>query len=252
MCLALVAFAAHPRYALVVAANRDEFHARPTAPAYWWPEGWLAGRDLSAGGTWCGVDRRGRFALVTNVREPARHDPAAPSRGALVTGVLADRAPPAAALDAAVAAGAACNGFNLLAGDRGQLHYGSNRAAPCHALAAGLYGLSNATLDTRWPKVTRAKAALARWCADGDDDPGPLFAALADTAVAADADLPATGVALDWERRLSAPFIVGADYGTRASTVVLFRRDGDVRFVERRFGAEGRADGEEDLRFVAG
>ncbi len=254
MCLAVFALAAHPRFALVIAANRDEFHARPTAPAAWWDEGWVAGRDLAAGGTWLGVTRAGRWALLTNVREPSRHDPAAPSRGRIVTDFLADRAPAAAALAAAVA-GARHNGFNLVGGEAGTAHWGSNRAALSHPLRAGTHGLSNHLLDTPWPKVERTKAALADWCArggDGDDDASPfapLFALLADTRPAPDADLPATGVPLDRERMLSAPFIVSPTYGTRASTVVAIGHDGTVDFIERSFDAAGRATGDAVHRF---
>ena len=167
MCLALIAFAAHPRYRLVVAANRDEFHARPAAAATWWDEGILAGRDLKEGGTWLGVDRRGRFALLTNVRDPSRHDPGAPSRGALVPRLLASSAPPSISLPALVRGAARYNGFNLIAGDSTGLHWGSNRAAAPAALEPGIYGVSNHLLDTPWPKVERTKAAFRRWCAAG-------------------------------------------------------------------------------------
>ncbi len=249
MCLALLAFDAHPLYAIVIAANRDEFHARPTAPAHWWDEGWLAGRDLAAGGTWLGVTRRGRWALLTNVRDPARNDPAAPSRGALVPQLLADANDPAAALAAVVGAASAHNGFNLMGGDCRSAHFGSNRGPGLPTLPPGIYGVSNATLDTAWPKVERTKSAIARWCASGTDDASPLFAILADTREAPDGELPHTGVPLDWERRLSAPFIVGERYGTRGSTIVALGRDGRARFIERTFDAAGRAVGDADFRF---
>src|SRR5512138_1392333 len=127
MCLAVIALGVHPRHAVVVAANRDEFHARPTARAGWWQEGWLAGRDLQAGGTWLGVTRSGRIALLTNVRDPARHNPNAPSRGTLVTRVLADPAGPAEALTAAIADASEHNGFNLVVADGARAHWGWNR-----------------------------------------------------------------------------------------------------------------------------
>jgi uncharacterized protein with NRDE domain len=152
MCLALLAFDAHARYPVVIAANRDEFHDRAAAPAGWWQEGWLAGRDCVAGGTWLGITRGGRWALVTNVREPGRHDPAAPSRGTLVPNVLAHPASIADGLARVVGTAAGYNGFNLAAGNTREAHWGSNRAAGPRALAAGVYGLSNATLDTPWPK----------------------------------------------------------------------------------------------------
>ena len=251
MCLALIAFAAHPRYRVVIAANRDEFHARPAAPAAWWGAGILAGRDLKAGGTWLGVDRRGRFALLTNVREPSRHDPGAPSRGALVPRLLGEDAAPSTTLPALVAAGHRHNGFNLVAGDASELHWGSNRAASTATLAAGIYGVSNHLLDTPWPKVKRTRTAFARWCGEAEpmDDLTPLFELLRDTERAPDEALPATGVPLEWERTLSSPFIISPTYGTRCSTVVTIDHDGEVRLVERNFDSAGNAAGESDYRF---
>ncbi len=181
MCLALLAQDAHPRFAVVIAANRDEHHARPAAPAAWWAEGILAGRDLEAGGTWLGVTRTGRWALITNIREPDRRDPGAPSRGALVTRVLADAASPAENVAAIVADAAAYNGFNLIAGDltsrlpglesRGRRAQRWNRA----------YTASPTRSSMRpGPRSSRTKAALAAWCARDADDLESLFAVLAD------------------------------------------------------------------------
>jgi len=249
MCLALFALDAHPRYALVVAANRDEYHARPAAPAAWWDDGWLAGRDLKAGGTWFGVTRAARWAFVTNVREPSRYDPDAPSRGSLVPAVLADAQPPAASLERIVAGATAQNGFNLVAGVGAQAAWGSNRDVMTEVLPAGIHGVSNAALDTPWPKVTRTKTLVAAWCAAAESDIGPLFAMLADTRVAPDSELPSTGVTLERERLLSAPFIVSAGYGTRCSTVLTVSRDGTVRFVERSFDSSGSALGDVEHRF---
>ena len=228
MCLALIAFDAHPRYTVVVAANRDEYHARPAAPAAWWDEGFLAGRDLKAGGTWLGVDTRGRFALLTNVREPSRHDPAAPSRGVLVPNVLTADASPSVSLPAQVRAGAAHNGFNLLAGDSGELLWGSNRAAVArwrsapgdlrrfessarHAVAqGGAHEAGVSALVRRRCGHRRSRPPSSRSCATRERAP--------------DDALPATGVTLERERMLSSPFIVGADYGTRCSTVLTIDR----------------------------
>ncbi len=249
MCLAVIALGAHPRYPLVVAANRDEFHDRPTAAATWWDEGWFAGRDLQAGGTWLGITRTGRIALLTNVRDPTRHDPQAPSRGNLVTRVLADAAPAAEALAAAIADGSEHNGFNLVVGNSREAHWGSNRAGTPQALAPGLHGLSNASLDTPWPKVVRSKEAVAAWCASGRDDPQALFDALADRTFAPDATLPSTGVTLEWERLLSAPFIVSERYGTRSSTVIVVAANGRAQFIERAFDAAGDPAGEAVERF---
>ncbi len=252
MCLALIALDAHPRFAVIIAANRDEYHARPAAPAAWWDEGWLAGRDLEAGGTWLGVTRTGRWALLTNIREPGRKNPAAPSRGALVTRALADERPPGTSIAAVVADAAAYNGFNLLAGDTESAHWGSNRTAATVWLAPGVHGVSNAALDAPWPKVVRTKAALGAWCAKSGDCLESLFALLGDTVRAPDSELPTTGVPLEWERLLSSPFIVGDGfgYGTRSSTVLALGHDGDAVFIERTFDPAGRRIGEVEFRFA--
>ena len=252
MCLVVVALGAHPHYSLVVAANRDEHHARAALPAHWGDRppyaGVLAGRDLEAGGTWMGVRGDGRWALVTNVREGRGGNITAPSRGELVPNVL--NAPPALALTALERRAAAYNGFNLLAGDAGSATWMSNRADGEISLSHGLHGLSNARLDTPWPKLTHTRDAVDAWAARGDEDLAPLFAALADRTRARDADLPATGVPLEWERLLSAPFIVSDGYGTRCSTVLAIGRDGRARFVERSFDARGDATGEVAFDFA--
>jgi uncharacterized protein with NRDE domain len=254
MCLAIVALNAHPRYALVVAANRDEFHARPASPAQWWTDDrqttLLAGRDLEAGGTWLGVTRSGRWAFVTNVREGGRHDPAAPSRGALVPRVLRDTSDPQTALASAIADAAHYNGFNLMAGDGASACWASNRGEQGCLIASGVHGLSNARLDTPWPKLARTQAGVAGWAQQGRDDIELLFALLADRARARDDELPETGVSLEWERVLSAPFITGERYGTRCSTVLLISREGEARFVEQSFDARGEPAGRVDTTFT--
>lgn len=248
MCLAVLALDTHPRYAVVLAANRDEFYARAAAPAAWGREddgfaAILAGRDLVAGGTWLGVHRDGRFAFVTNVRQGTGRDPAARSRGELVPRVLHDPRPLADTYADVAHDGHAYNGFNLLAGDATGALWTSNRVAGVHAVAPGVHGLSNAALDTPWPKLVRTKAVLAEWVTRDADDVEELFAALADRIGAADRDLPATGVTLEWERSLAAPFIVRDGYGTRCSTVLVIDREGKARFEERSFGPGGVALG---------
>ena len=254
MCLAVVALDAHPRYALVLAANRDEYHARPAQAAHWWTHDEaspiLAGRDLAQGGTWLGLAPDGRFAFVTNVREPGRLDPNAPSRGALVPALLRDRRDLTDALAATVAHAQRYNGFNLVAGDQSSAAFGSNRASGIVRLARGIHGVSNAGLDTPWPKLLLAKAGLAAWVASGATDPAPLWRVLADTRAAADDELPHTGIARERERLLSSPFIVSDDYGTRCSTLVLLGRDGQAALVERSFDRHGRATGEVAFGFA--
>ncbi|HVS55543.1 MAG TPA: NRDE family protein [Casimicrobiaceae bacterium] len=260
MCLAIVALDAHPRYRVVIAANRDEFHARPAAPAHWWTSGMLAGEDLIGGGAWFGVTRSGRWALVTNYREGIPRDPAAPSRGKLVTGALLDPSPPLLCAAAIARDGARYHGFSLLVGetigqegsdprpslpgDRSMAAYVSNRASGAIALPAGIHGLSNHLLETPWPKLVRSKARLAD-ALDGQAlDTAAAFVLLADREPADDATLPATGVPRERERMLSSAFIVSPDYGTRCSTVFTLARDGSANFVERSFDAAGNMTGE--------
>ncbi len=244
MCLIAIAWRAHPRFPLVVAANRDEWRERPAEAAHWWPDHpeILAGRDLKAGGTWMGVTKGGRFAAVTNFRDPSDKRSTALSRGALVTGFLLDRRAPVEFLADLASRAALFNGFNLVVGDGTTLlGLGSRDPAPFE-IAPGVHGLSNHRLDEPWPKVIRAKAAMAS--ALGDEDPAPrLFEMLADTRGCEDSALPDTGVGIEWERRLAAPLIVGDDYGTRASTLLTMASDGAVRFEERAIGPGGAIEG---------
>jgi uncharacterized protein with NRDE domain len=245
MCLAIVALDAHPRYRLLVAANRDEYHARAASLAAWGTDAHfidiLAGRDLEAGGTWLGVRRDGRFALVTNVREGRAHDPAARSRGELVPRILDAATPPERALRDITATQQRYNGFNLLAGDAAAVTWISNRSTETERYTGGIHGLSNALINTPWPKLSRTIARVQQWATVGDADTAPLFAALADRAPVPDAQLPATGIAIERERLLSAPFIVSDRYGTRCSTVFTIDRGGHARLHERSFDANGRA-----------
>jgi uncharacterized protein with NRDE domain len=260
MCLAVIALDAHPQYRVVIAANRDEFHARPAVPAHWWTSGMLAGQDLIGGGAWFGVSRSGRWALVTNFREGIPRDPDAPSRGELVTGALLDSSPPLLCAAAIARDGARYHGFNLLVGeitpqegseprqllpdDRSTAAYTSNRASGAIALSAGIHGLSNHLLETPWPKLVRSKARLAA-ALDGQAlDTAAAFALLADREPGDDAILPMTGVSRERERVLSSAFIVSPDYGTRCSTVFTLARDGNAHFVERSFDAAGDMTGE--------
>jgi uncharacterized protein with NRDE domain len=249
MCLIAVAVDAHPRWRFVLAGNRDEFHARPTAAAGFLDpeEATYGGRDLQAGGGWLQVARDGRVAAVTNVRL-GRAESSPRSRGALVADFVAGTATASAYLEALQPHVSAFGRFNLLLWD-GTAHYASNHPAHrARVLVPGVHAVSNADLDTPWPKTEALRGAMARWLStadrrtprEGGDLLEPLFAALADPREAPDAALPDTGVGLEWERRLSASFIRGEAYGTRASTVVLVGDDG-LWFEERSFGPGGTA-----------
>jgi uncharacterized protein with NRDE domain len=242
--LIVLAWKARAGLPLVVAANRDEWRERPTQPAHWWadhPE-LFAGRDLQAGGTWMGVTRSGRFAAVTNFRDPADKRSTARSRGGLVSDYLLSTEAPRAWLTRLAPHAGEYNGFNLILGDGNQLWYFGSREGEARAIAPGIHGLSNHLLDEPWPKVERARLAMEE--ALKEDDPAPrLFRALADRQGVPDADLPRTGVGIEWERRLAAPLITGADYGTRASTVLTVASGGTVRFEERTREADGEVSG---------
>lgn len=250
MCLLLFAHQVHPEYPLVLAANRDEFHRRPAAPAAWWPEGdILAGRDLEAGGTWFGVSRQGRFAAVTNYREPGQQLADARSRGELVVETLRTGQTGMAWLQSLEAAGQSYNGFNLVFGDRAGVFSYSNRSQQPSQLAPGLYGLSNHLLETPWPKVLRGKAKLDDYLRSTQLGAlEPLLELLADRTPASDQELPATGLGESWERLLSPMFIVSPDYGTRASTVVLIHRSGRLEFMERCYNSQGRPISEQHVQ----
>lgn len=250
VCLLVFAWQAHPRYALVLAGNRDEFHQRPAAPADWWPAapGILAGKDLAAGGTWLGVSRGGRAAVVTNYREAPTAQAASRSRGELVPAFLTDTTSPAdwcGAVD-----NGEYGGFNLLLFAGRQGHYLSNRGGQDSAVEPGIHGLSNHRLDTPWPKLVAARERFASSLEGADVAFDDLFELLSDRRQAPAASLPRTGVPEEWERLLSAAFIVHPAYGTRASTVLTIGHDGRVRFEERRFDGDGRLAGDAQFEFA--
>jgi uncharacterized protein with NRDE domain len=234
MCLILVAWRVHADYPLVVAANRDEFFARPTAPAAFWKEApqMLAGRDLEAGGTWMGVTRNGRFAALTNFRDPSQNRKDVPSRGGLVAGFLDGDEAPQDYLKRIAPLGRRCNGYNLLVSDGAALWWSSNMGGAARLLEPGVYGVSNHLLDTPWPKVGAGKTALAQALELLPEDQA-LFDLLRDDGTHPDEQLPQTGVPLDWERLLSSAFVKSPGYGTRSSTVLCMDRNGWGSFDEQ-------------------
>lgn len=249
MCLLVLAWRAHPRYRLVVAANRDEFHERPAAALAQWPPPatFLAGRDLRAQGTWLALDRARRFGAVTNYRELQPPRAAAPSRGGLIPGYLAtaESAGAGAFLADLSAQADGYSGFNLLLTDARSLWYGSNRTSPfARELPAGVYGLSNESLDTPWPKLLRVRAGFDALLRMPQLLPDALFTLLADRTQTGQGGPSAGGLPRELEQALSAPFVLHPRYGTRCSTVLLLQEDGAVQLAERRFDAHGTASGE--------
>lgn len=238
MCLIVVGWRAHADYPWVLAANRDEFYARPTALAARWPDApqVIGGRDLEAGGTWLAITENGRFAAVTNVREPGL-PPGRLSRGKLTRDFLLGEQDAMAYAQDIV--GDDYGGFNLLLGDGQQLVYCSNRDGPPRVLPAGIYGLSNRSLDSPWPKLLKARQGFAEALPILPDERA-FLKILADDEIVPDAELPATGVPLAWERLLSAIFVRSANYGTRASTLAWQRADGAVCLHEQSFGPQGQ------------
>jgi uncharacterized protein with NRDE domain len=252
MCLIVLALGAHPDYPLVLAANRDEFYARPTRDAAWWPDNpqILGGRDLQAGGTWLAAHRSGRFATVTNFGEARRPTARQRSRGLLVANFLEGSLSPAEYLE--TIDGDAYAGFNLIVGDASGVAYRSNRDDGIYSLAPGTYGLSNTLLDGPWHKIRRSKERLQGLLDDDRINDTELLRLMGDQQ-RAPADQVETG-RFDFETAyaLTAPFIVLPNYGTRCTTVLLADREGNWQFTERRFGPGGERSGETKYSFVAG
>lgn len=252
MCLLLIGWKAHPRYRLVLAGNRDEFHDRPSTALNWWQDDprILGGRDLQGGGTWLGVARSGRFGVVTNYRDLQAPIEGAPSRGTLIPRFLTGATSPKEFLDDLRGAAPRYSGFNLLVGGPRALYYFSNRGDPGpRALATGIYGISNHLLDTPWPKLARTRERFARLLAQPEPEVEDFFAVLNDREQAPQEHLPATGLPLEWERVVSAPFIVHERYGTRCSSLLLVERTGRTILQERRFDAAGVQTGSSRFEF---
>ena len=243
MCLINFQYKNHPVYKLVVAANRDEFYGRPAREAHFWedhPE-ILAGRDLSQMGTWLGVTKSGRFAALTNFRDPSLPEPGKTSRGALVREFLASEMTPENYLKALDPA--AFTGFNVLLGDTQDLFYYNNLQQEIVEISPGIHGLSNHFLNTPWPKVVKGKAGLQNYLdANLEAEPDDLFEILRDAEPAPDSHLPETGVGWELERILSPLFIKTPDYGTRSATVLMVDYDNNVTFAERVYEKGEMAD----------
>ena len=243
MCLILFAWQCHPRYSLVVAANREEFHARPTAAADFWEHqpDLLAGRDLQAGGTWLGATRGGRFAAITNYREPlAPQQPLQFSRGHLVRDSLVCHDSPITYAQRLLGSSQAYRGFNLLTGDQQAMAYVSNRLDHVVEVEPGSHALSNHLLDTDWPKVQHGRTRLNRLLSADSIEPEALLGLLADQQVVSGQEPVDFNPALVPEPLTRKIFVQTPDYGTRSSTVLLIDRAGRVEFIERQFAPDGR------------
>jgi len=235
MCLIVFAWKQSADTPLLLAANRDEFYARPALVASWWEEAphVYAGKDLEAGGTWMGINKQGRFAAITNIRNGEGKKSGAPSRGKIVADFLRDDISASSYLSALEAEAKHYAGFNLIIGDANDIYWFSNsqqQAAQC--LQPGIYGLSNASLDTPWPKVIQAKTQFQQLLEQSAPDQA-YFDLLSDTTQAPEHLLPQTGVSLEWERLLSSIHIHSNDYGTRVSSLIKCHADGTVHLIER-------------------
>jgi uncharacterized protein with NRDE domain len=250
MCLVLIAWRGNSKYPCVVAANRDELHSRPAAPAQWWRSQppILAGQDLKGGGTWLGVTRSGRFAALTNYRDPEQRREGGPSRGTLVTSILMSNDTTGQSLDYLRDVGAQYNGFNLIFSDGERLAIYESVVGLGSELGPGIYGLSNHLLDTPWPKVQTAKSRLSTALSELDTTEAAL-ALLRDDEPAPDHQLPRTGVGLAWERLLSSAFVRAPDYGTRCSTLLRVDQRGRACFDEWAWDPAGAQSGAVSFQF---
>jgi uncharacterized protein with NRDE domain len=237
MCLIVFANNVHKDYKLIFAANRDEFYDRPTEQAEFWSEhsDLLAGKDLQAGGTWMGITKQGRFAAITNFRDLKNHKTDAPSRGNLTIDFLVSNIHPEDYYNSLKSELKKFNGFNLILGTVKGLYYFSNKTDGIQKLEPGIHGISNAILDTPWPKVEKSKQHLQSLIQQDEIHPWELLDILKDTSQAKDENLPDTGVGLELERILSSVFIKSEKYGTRCSTIVMVDKDNNAKFVEKFF-----------------
>lgn len=251
MCIITFSYKEHPRYKLIVVANRDEFYARPTKAAHYWQDypNVLAGRDLQAMGTWLGLTNDGRFAALTNYREIQKHDPHKKSRGDITTNFLTSSEDPTIYLKSLQKEKDSFNGFNVLVGPVDDLYYYSNEQNEIVKVPPGTHSISNHLLNTPWPKVEKAKQMFHSYIQTVDDiDPEELFQQLADDELAPYEALPDTGLDIEMERQVSSIFIRTKEYGTRSSTVILVSHTNEVTFIERTFN-DGSFKSEASFQF---
>ncbi|QQK81843.1 NRDE family protein [Salicibibacter cibi] len=249
MCLINFQWKSHEKYPLIIAANRDEFYERSTAPAHFWEDApdLLAGRDLLQKGTWLGITKQGKFAALTNFRDPQQIVPGKSSRGAIVKQFLTENRSPKGFMESLRKHRDDYTGYNVVAGTLDEMYHYNNVHDELNKINPGTHGLSNDSLNTSWPKVVKGKQALNAYTSK-EIKTEPLFQMLSDTEQAPDEALPSTGIDPDFERQLSPLFIHTDNYGTRASTVLLIDNRDNVTFVERRFD-KGVFTGEQSFSF---
>jgi uncharacterized protein with NRDE domain len=251
MCLIVFAHRVHPDFPLLVAANRDEYHARPARPLHAWKSvpGLYAGLDEQAGGTWLGLHESGRFAAITNHRNPPSTPQQPRSRGLLALDYLGGDDSADDYLQRLSAEAGSYAGFNLLLGDGDALYYYSNIAGARRRLEPGIYGVSNALLNTPWPKLMRAKRGIAAALEAGPQHHS-LQAAVASRTTEPDDQLPDTGLGVEQERMLSAQFILSPAYGTRATTTLMVDGAGNADLLEHSYNAAGEVVEEASARLA--
>jgi uncharacterized protein with NRDE domain len=248
MCILFIALKQHPKYPLIVCANRDEFHHRPTEQAHFWmPENqMLAGKDLQAGGSWLGINRQGNFAALTNFRQPQAQQDGMKSRGELILNALKPQDPITTAWLREHSQN--YNPFNLVFGHRDELYCYRSTDKTLTPLTAGFHSISNGDLDDIWPKMARGTQALEQVISESDEpDIEALLAIMKDETRAEESELPQTGIALEWERLLSSIYIRHREYGTRSTSIILQDHQGHTRFIEVRYDGKGRHLGQQEF-----
>lgn len=242
MCILFIAINQHPRYPLIIAANRDEFHQRSTKPAHFWEnhKNLLAGKDLVGHGTWMGINKAGNIAALTNIRAPGKERDNAITRGELVANFLKTTISQSDYLQTLKKSHLDYNGYNLLFGNLKQLQVYNSFEDAAYELEDGVYGLSNASLNSPWPKLDIGRSGLADYCKNADIlSHEHLFELLGNNLPAHDDDLPDTGISKEWEKKLSSIFITSSEYGTRSSTILLLDNNFHVYWEERSFSNLG-------------
>lgn len=243
MCILFFAIKQHPKYPVIICANRDEFHQRPTDPMHWWPKknlqagDVLAGKDLQAGGTWLGLNKAGRFSALTNFRQPELFDKKKQSRGELVLQALANQ--DNEITEQLVKSSSDYNGFNLVFGQLNKLMCFDSVSQKQQVLDVGFHSLCNGALDDIWPKMALGQATLADAIKDHTLDIEELFALMKSGQQAQTEHLPKTGVPLNWEQLLSSIFIISPEYGTRTTNIITLDDEGNIAIYDQSYNEQG-------------